>query len=230
VLKNTRVLHLAFALGPGTCVGRNTKKEAEMSATEKKQGMTKAAVLRTIEDGATTMTAVVKGLGYKSVCGGTTKKIRGLLPEIDKLLGGKVKTKPVAKAKPAAKAKQKKTVKTKSSKKSPTEYPRAESNPFRAGTSCAYGVTYDVLWANKDKGIDRATLVQTVASITGKEARKAYFDVTVVLSSRPGPELGGDGGSHRSIAKAADTYYIEKKNGWVKLHRRSKSTEVSDFV
>ena len=118
-------------------------------------------------------------------------------------------------------AKVTKPAKAKGAKKgTPTEYPRAESNPFREGS--AYAAGYDILTHAGDKGIDRSKLVDEVARITGKEHRKAYFDVTVVCSSRPGPDQGGDGGSHRSIAKASDSFWVEKRNGWVKLHLRTR--------
>lgn len=183
-----------------------------------KANLTKEAVLAAVEAGATTMSEVVHRLGYKSVCGATTKKIRALVPDIGERLGGAKgkgeKPAPTAKAAKPQAAKVKKTPKP-AKNDSRTEYPRAESNPFREGS--AYATGYDILAAAGDKGIERAKLVAEVARITGKDPRKAYFDVTVVASSRK------DGRSHRCIAKAADSYYVERTDGgWLKLVVRDR--------
>lgn len=186
----------------------------------KAKEMTREAVLAAVEAGAGTMTEVVRGLGYKSVCGGTTRRIRELVPDVGDRLkaakGGGKKTAP----KKATTSKAKPSKATPATKGTPKEYPRDPNNPFREGS--AYGACYDILAHAGDRGMDRAKLVEELARVTGKEHRKAYFDVTVVCSSRPGPEHGGDGGSHRCIAKASDSFWVAKRNGHVTLHLRDR--------
>ena len=143
-----------------------------MSKKSGKRQLTKEAVLATIGAGATTMTAVVKALGYKSVCGGTTKRIRELVPDVGERLkanaGGKSPT--TAKNTGGKAAKATKPAKSKGGSKRgvPTEYPRAEHNPFRQGS--AYGACYDILAHAGDKGMKRAKLVEELARVTGKPA------------------------------------------------------------
>ena len=94
-------------------------------------------------------------------------------------------------------------------------YPRAAHNKFREGS--AYATAFDVLAAAGGKGIERSKLVEEVARLTGKSIKKSYFDVTVVASSRQ------DGRSHRCIARAADSYYVDRTaGGWLKLVVRDR--------
>ena len=81
------------------------------------------------------------------------------------------------------------------------QYPRAESNPFREGSS--YGVAFDILAKHKE-GLPRQKLVELLASATGKSTTKASFDVAVVLSAKGSPT----GPRHRSCREG---YWIERE-------------------
>ena len=153
----------------------------------KRTEITAEAVLAAIESGATTMSQVVRALGYKSVCGGTTARVKAACPDIGERL--KAAGKGHGKAK-GGKGK---------------AYPRAESNPYRPGS--AYAAAYDVLFAAGDKGIPRQDLVKEVARLTGKTEQRAYYDCVVVCSPTK------DGKAHRSADKAADVYWVEKSDG-----------------
>ena len=187
-----------------------------MATKTAKKKLTKTAILKAIDSGATTMTAVVKALGYRSVCGGTTRRIRELVPDIDQRLGG-TKGKTVSpRTKPSKTKAVKRTAKTKA-------LARADTNPFRKGS--AYGTCYDLLVAAGEKGLGRGSLVdQLTKRMPRKEGesdeslrRRAYFNVTVIASSRE------DGSSHKSISnRAADVYFVVREGSWLKLVLRDR--------
>jgi len=181
--------------------------------------MTRETILTVVEAGATTITEVVRRLGYKSVCGGTTKRIRELVPDIgDRLKAAKDGAKRLALKKVAKKKTKPAKAKGGPRKGAPAEYFRAEHNPFRAGSSM-YGICYDILAAHPD-GIPRDKLVNELARLMPRKEgesdadlhRRAYYNVTVVASSRESGE------SHRCIARAADTYFVARcENGGSRL-------------
>lgn len=186
-----------------------------------KVGITRETVLAAVKGGATSLTAVYKACGGTGcVPGSTARKMRALV-------GGDLDAK-LATNREAAKAdgaqkpgKARKAPKPAPGGK-PAAYPRHESNPFRASSS--YGACYDILLAHP-QGIGRAKLVEELARATGKERRKCYFDVTTVCSSRAGASEGGDGDgrSHRCIARAADSYYVERgEGGLLRLRLRDR--------
>ncbi|MFC1451897.1 hypothetical protein ACFLSJ_00970 [Verrucomicrobiota bacterium] len=177
-------------------------------AMPKKPELTAEAVIAIIEEQKpATVTALARALGYSgSVSSWLKSKLVELVPDLMERIGrNKVGA---GEAKPAA-------PKSRPTKKASTKgYARAEHNPFREGS--AYATAYDVLAAHPD-AVERSTLVSETARVTGKDLRKAYFDVTVVASSRK------DGRSHRCIAKAADGYFVERTNGgWLKLVLRDR--------
>ena len=151
----------------------------------RKQAITAESVSKALDSGSKSLTGVAHALGYTgSVGSATTKKIREACPDIDKLLKANKAGKRTAK---------------------PKTYPRHETNPYREGS--AYATAYDVLAAAGSKGIIRKDLVAETARITGKDEKRAYYDVTVVCSPTE------DGRAHRSASVAADTYWVEKADG-----------------
>ena len=201
-----------------------------MSAKGGKNKLTRERILEAVESGADTMSQVVRALGYRSVCGSTTSRIRSLVPDIGERLGGSKEgpAKAVAAKAPTKRAaRPKKTPKAKPQKKAArTEYPRADSNPFREGS--AYATGYDILAHAGEAGIERGRWTDELARLMPlKEGeseesrrRRAGFNVTVLASSRESGE------SHRCISNhAADVYYCARsENGgsWLKLVLRDR--------
>lgn len=165
--------------------------------TTKKQ-LTKESIIKAIESGATTMTAVVKALGYKSVCGGTTKRIRELVPDIDQRLGGGK-----GKAKPAAKSKKSKTLKAD---------PEAERLcPYRRGK---YRFIWLLLYRHRKDGISREKILDKMEQAGVSDRKTGYYAVTVVASPTE------SGTAHRSANRAADSYHCEKVGSNIRLVMR----------
>jgi hypothetical protein len=179
-----------------------------------KPELTAEAVIAAIEsakpDG---ITKLARALGYQgSVSSWLKSKLTELVPD----LADRIKANRAPDASDAPKAAKEgaaaKPRRESGNVKKPAAgtYPRSESNPFRDGSS--YACAYDVLSAAGASGIERSKLVAEVARLAGKALRKAYFDVTVVASSRK------DGGSHKCISRAADRFYVDRtEGGWLKL-------------
>ena len=175
-----------------------------------KHELTAEAVRKVIGDGKpASMTQLAHQLGYKgSVSSTLTNKLRALLPEIDSLLAankpagdGKTDARASTATKPSAKAKGGK----------PKLPPRHPQNPYREGIS--YGCVLDLLAQSQflDKGINRVDLVKLAASATGKDLKRAGYDIIVVCSPE---DTSPTCHRHRS---AREGYGVEKINGWVKL-------------
>lgn len=176
----------------------------------KKPELSAEAVIAIIEEQRpATVTALARALGYS---GSVSSWLKGKLTELVPDLAERIRANGGGEAKPEAP----KAAKPKPSRKPapPTKYPRAEHNPFREGS--AYAAAYDVLAAHPD-GVERSKLVSEVARVAGKDGKRAYYDVTVVASSRK------DGRSHKCVQKAADGYFVERTNGgWLKLVLRDR--------
>jgi hypothetical protein len=179
-----------------------------------------AVVRKATDDGKfSSLTGLAHSLGYKgSVSSTLTKRLRGLLPDIDALImahkptkGGEVEvgTGKAAKAKaskpkPAAKA---------TCKSSGGKWPRHPANKFREGSS--YGTCFDILAAHPD-GLPREKLIDLLAKTTGKDPKRAAFDVQVVCSARMNDEgLNAFEGPRNRSCKHG--FYVERINGHVKL-------------
>lgn len=91
--------------------------------------------------------------------------------------------------------------------KNKTEPVRSASNPFRPTSS--YAAVYEILVAHPS-GIARPKLVELAAAATGKSAKRAGFDVAVLLSAKDSPT----GKRHRSCREG---FWIERENDHVKL-------------
>ena len=112
----------------------------------------------------------------------------------------------------ATKSKTKKVNKTKkkTAPKKENTQKHVENNPYRAGSN--YAVCFDCLFRlSKEKPVTRKALLDEYAKITGKDRKRAKYDIAVVLS----PSKEGTG--HRSSRKEA--YWVEKlENSRVRLH------------
>jgi hypothetical protein len=138
--------------------------------------LTAEVVRKAIEDGRpTSMTKLAHLLGRKgSVSGSLTKRLRALVPEIDKLLKGDARTVVSEADNPASVGKAKKQPKP-----AAENWPRHPRNPFREGS---YGTCFDILAAHPG-GLRRDLLVELLAQATGKDYRHAGYDAQVVCSA-----------------------------------------------
>ena len=178
----------------------------------------------------TSLTGIAHALGHKgTVSGSVAARIRELVPDVADLLaankpskGAKSEasgTKPevATTAKPARKA-AKGTAKPAGKKTVGTTCTIPESCPYRhsGDTPSGYAMVWSILFAHRDKGISKPDLLARYREWSGKPEQNCGFDVHVVLSPRE------DGSSHRSAAKAAQHYWIERQNDWYKLHLLSE--------
>lgn len=171
-----------------------------------KQELTKENVLQVLDHAKPgTMADLARALGRSgSVSSWLRAKLTELVPDIaSRIEANKAATPANDTAKDAEVSAE--TEKPAGKSKAPA---RAASNPFRAGG--AYATCYDVLAANP-KGIERPKLVETLARLTGKDAKRANFDVTVVASVRK------DGGCHPTIRRVSGVYHVERTDAGLRL-------------
>jgi hypothetical protein len=181
--------------------------------------LTADKILKALESGATSLTAVAKLIGYKSGSSSVIKKIRATVPDIQDRTAINVPAKD-APIKDTASEEKSKAVKGKKARagkktadKNPVnkeEYPMPDCVPYRP--SSGYAKIYAVLFAFKDKGISKSDLVAKYMAWSGKPAKNAHFDTQVVCSPRE------DSSCNRSAGKASQTYYVERQNDWYRLH------------
>ena len=162
--------------------------------------LTRQAVVEAVK-GQTSMTAVVKSLGYKSVYGATTRKIRELVPDIDDRLGknkgGSKKPSP-KKATPP---------KTDRKRKSKAEDEAGKLSPFRAGSK--YSEIWKILYRERKTGVSRQKVRDELEGKGIGDRKTNYYALTVVAS----PDETGTR-CHRSVAgSAADLYFCRKAPG-----------------
>lgn len=179
------------------------------------------AILKALENGATSLTAVAKLIGYKSGSSSVIKKIIATVPDIeDRLAINSPKDSPIkdkaSEPKPKAVKAGKKAVKAPAVKKSvekksagKTDFQMPDSVPYRA--SSGYAQVWAILYAFKDKGISKSDLVAKYMAWSKKPEQNAHFDTYVVCSPRE------DGSCHRSAGKASQSYWVEKQNDWYRL-------------
>lgn len=163
--------------------------------------MTREGILAALETGATSLTEIYRHLGGSGhVSGSTTRKMRMLVPDIEQRLGANKASTGSSQRECASQVSAKKRV-------SQPDYPRVDSNPYRENSH--YATLYDVLAAHPD-GISRSRLLEMYCKESGKDAVRAGFDLSVVLSpkdSRTGPR-------HSS---AKDGYWVRREGDWVQL-------------
>ena len=95
-------------------------------------------------------------------------------------------------------------------KMDPMQASHVQGNPYRQGS--AYAVCFNTLARmGKDWPVSRKTLLAAYATASGKEPKRAGYDLAVILS----PIKEGDG--HRSSRK--QEYWVERlENDMVQLH------------
>jgi hypothetical protein len=160
---------------------------------EPKITITAEGILKAVELGATSPTGVAKSLGYKSGSTSIIKRIVAAVPDLKQRLALNA-AKADAVAKPAGKQ----------------EVAIPDCVPFRR--SSGYAVAWSILFAHRERGISKTDLIARYKEATGKPDANCGFDVHVVTSSRE------DGSSHKSAAKAAQVYFVERAGDLLKMH------------
>ena len=164
-----------------------------MSTKSEPKAISADAVLAAVAAGAKSPTAVAKHLGFKSGSSSIIKRIAAAVPDIKARL--KVNQ---------AKHDAEKMI------ASPAAYPMPEHLPYRQ--SSGYGQVFAILFAHREKGISKHDLIAKNQAWSKKPLKNCQFDVHVVTSPRE------DGSSHRSAAKASGSYWVERRNDFLKLH------------
>jgi len=160
----------------------------------KKQAQTKItaeAVLKAVEQGARSPTAVAKALGFKSGSSSIIKRITAVVPDIKARLKAN-QEKHDAEHTPASEA----------------AYPIPDCTPYRR--TSGYAQVFAILHHFRS-GITKSDLLKRYQDWSRKPVKNCGFDVHVVISSRE------DGSSHKSAAKAAQGYWVERAGDLLKL-------------
>jgi hypothetical protein len=94
-----------------------------------------------------------------------------------------------------------------------SNYARHPDNPYRRNSG--YALVYDIL-ASRKEGVRRDQLIYLYAKESGKEMKRARWDVMIVAS----PNIDGTG--HTSSQK--NYYWVDKgAGGFLKLHTDNKA-------
>jgi hypothetical protein len=158
--------------------------------------ITSEAIIKAVGQGAKSPTAVAKMLGYKSGSTNIIQRILAAVPDLRNRLALNV-----------VMADEQDTA-TKPS--NPNAYPIPDCVAFRK--SSGYAMVWAILYAHREKGITKTALTQKYQAWSGKPDPNCGYDVHVVISSKE------DGSSHRSAAKAAQYYWVERAGDLLKLH------------
>jgi len=179
----------------------------------KKREVTKESIGRIMRaKKPASISQLARHLGYRgSPSGSLTKKIRKLMPGIDKVLKMNAAVEEVAGAgrKQAARKKGK-------------ACPRPECSPFRKGT--LYDAVFSFLYANRTRFVSRQEAIDHLKrhpdrSISKRPERCLRYGLTVVTS---GTE---EGTAHKSIAgRHSDLFWTEKRDRgqWLKIRLRKQ--------
>ena len=174
-------------------------------------------ILKALDQGAKSMTAVAKMLGYKSGSSGVLKKLIATVPDLAaRLAAAAPAANKDAPKEPAREAKPKGKKTGAVAEKKPAgkaAFTIPDYTPFRHtdGKPSGYAMVWAILHAHKDTGISKADLVAKYKAWSGKADKNCGFDVHVVISPRE------DGASHRSAAKAAQSYWVQRENDFLRL-------------
>jgi len=182
--------------------------------------ITEKSVLKAVEHGAKSPTAVAKALGYKSGSSGVLKSILKVVPDLRERLQSLNDGQEIS-----ATAKSVNTItkddadnddkKDKGHKEIPVGHTAASAMPedivpYRP--SSGYAQVWSILFAHRKDGITKKDLIAQYMKRSGKEARLAGYDVQVVCSPKE------DGTCNRSASRAARHYWVERKGDLLKLH------------
>ena len=167
-----------------------------MSKTQDPRVISAESVIQTVEKGAKSPTAIAKALGFKSGSSSIIKRLIVAVPDLRERLAAHL-------AKAEAKAE------TEAVPANPASVKIPNNCPYRR--MGGYAKVYSLLFANKG-GMNKRDLIKRYVAWSGKSEKNAGYDVHVVLSPRE------DGSSHRSASTASQSYWVERKNDWCRLH------------
>lgn len=138
-------------------------------------------------------------MGYGKISGSLTKRIRTLLPKLPEYLEKNEAIRALDnKPKTSAKKSVKKATKSRPSNKSNVP-DRCEFNGYRPGSN--YALCFDCLYEmGYKKTVSRRDLLKRYAELSGKDLKRASFDLAVILSVRE------DGRFHRSADSSSRKY------------------------
>jgi hypothetical protein len=112
----------------------------------------------------------------------------------------------------------KRAAKTTAKPASNVAYPIPDFCPYRHadGKPSGYAMVWAILYAHRDTGISKSDLTARYRAWCRKPWKRCGFDVHIVTTPRE------DGSCHRSAAKAAQHYWVERECSWLKLHLLSE--------
>ena len=179
--------------------------------------ITEKSVLKAVEQGAKSPTAVAKALGYKSGSSGVLKSILKVVPDLRERLQS-LNDGQVISAGVTSVTKDNDDIddrEDETHEEAPVGHSAASSMPedivpYRP--SCGYAKVWAILYAHRHNGITKKELISQYMKRSGKEARLAGYDVQVVCSPRK------DGTCNRSASRAAQHYWVERKGELLVLH------------
>lgn len=168
--------------------------------------ITAEAVLKAINNGAKSLTAVAKALGYKSGSSGVIQAILKVMPDLrehlhtlnnlppgvaietDKANGKNEKNKPAC----------------------PSAYPIPDCVPYRK--TSGYAQVWAILHAHRQSGISKKDLIEKYRVSSGKPEQNCGYDVQVVCSPTK------EGTCNRSALRASQHYWVERRDDLLVLH------------
>ena len=179
--------------------------------------ITAEAVFNAINNGAKSLTAVAKALGYKSGSSGVIQAILKVVPNLREYLHT-LNDLPTGVANEADKeqadkknGKDRKNDKNERNKPaSPSVYPIPDCVPYRP--SCGYAMVWSILYAHRQNGITKKDLIEKYQVCSGKPEQNCSYDVQVVCSVKEKSTC------NRSAARAAQYYWVERKGELLVLH------------
>ncbi len=166
-----------------------------MSKKQDPRVISAEAVIQTVEKGAQSPTAVAKALGYQSGSSSIIKRLIAAVPDLRERLAANL----------AKEAK----AETETVPANPASVKIPDNCPYRRMSG--YAKVFSILCANKG-GMNKRDLIKRYMAWSGKTEKNAGYDVHVVLSPRE------NGSSHRSASTASQSYWVERKNDWCRLH------------
>lgn len=98
--------------------------------------------------------------------------------------------------------------------------------PYRAIRNSVYARVYSVLHAHRQTGISRVALTRKLIE-SGVSPAQAKYGICIVTSvrHRSDPDYRSP---HRCAFTASETYWVERKGDWLRLHLRSEEDDALD--
>ena len=165
--------------------------------------ITAEAIFSAINNGAKSLTAVAKALGYKSGSSGVIQAILKVVPDLREHLH-------TLNDLPSGVANERGEKNEKNKPASPSAYPIPDCVPYRP--SCGYAMVWSILYAHRQTGISRKDLIEKYKTCSGKPEPNCGYDVQVVCSVKEKSTC------NRSALRASQFYWVERANDLLKLH------------